>query len=137
MSGKEGMRSDLPTQLPARYRTRFAWALDKRSKAVREVARDMVELWQDLGGYEGLSKQEAWLVERVVFLRRRVLAYEAAVMHNLSKREEQAAMPLPMDAGTYSNHVNVMLGLLRALGLERRARHTGRLRDKMVGGVAA
>jgi hypothetical protein len=96
MSGKEGMRSDLPTQLPA--------------------------------GYEALSKQQQWLCERVVFLRRRCLAYESAVMHNLSRLPDQPEKPLPMDAGTYSNHANVLQGHLRTLGLERRQRPIKSLR---------
>lgn len=136
MAGKPGALSERPTELPARYRTRFAWQLDRRSKIVREVAADLIELWTNLGGYDGLSKQEQWLCERVVFLRRRVLTYEAAVMHNLSKREDQAALPLPMDAGTYSNHVNVMLGLLRTLGLERRTKPTRSLAHIMRGTAA-
>jgi hypothetical protein len=114
MSGKVGMRSDLPTELPARYRMRFAWKLDKRAKVVREVAADLVELWQDLGGYETLSTQQRWLCERVVYLRRRCLAYESAVLAGT------AAAALPMDAGSYSNHANVLQGYLRTLGLERR-----------------
>ena len=67
-----GVSTTLPTELPARYRTRFAWQLDKRSKVVREVAADLIELWTDLGGYEALSSQQRWLCERVVFIRRRV-----------------------------------------------------------------
>lgn len=131
-----GVSTTLPTELPARYRTRFAWALDRRSKVVREIAADMVELWQDLGGYEALSKQQQWLCERVVFMRRRVLAYEAAIMHNLSRREDQPEMPLPMDAGTYSNYANVLRGYLQTLGLERKSRNVRSLRDVM-GGKAA
>jgi hypothetical protein len=128
-----GVSTTLPTELPARYRTRFAWALDRRSKVVREIAADMVELWQDLGGHESLSKQQQWLCERVVFLRRRTLAYESALLHNQSKRADEPEMPLPMDAGTYSNHVNVLLGLLRTLGLERRSRPVRRLHHVMQG----
>jgi hypothetical protein len=33
-----------------------------------------------------------------------------------------------MDAGTYSNHVNVLLGLLKALGIARRQRPVKSLR---------
>jgi len=115
-----GVSTNLPTQLPARYRDRFAWQLDKRAKVVREIAADLMELWQDLGGYDALSTQQRWLCERVVYLRRRCLAYEAAIMHNQGKPEDQRALPLPMDAGAYSNHANVLQGYLRTLGLERR-----------------
>ena len=77
VAGKFGALSQKPTRLPARYERLFAWELDRRSKAVREVAADLVELWQDLGGVDVLSAQKRWLCERVVFLSRRCLTYEA------------------------------------------------------------
>ena len=126
-----GALSERPTDLPARYRRLFAWDLDRRSKVVREIAADQVEQWQALGGVESLSPQELALVERTVFLRRRVLAYESAVLHNLSRTEDQPERPLPMDAGTYSNHVNVLLGLLKALGINRRQRPVKRLHEHL------
>jgi hypothetical protein len=119
--------------LPARYRRLFAWDLDRRSKAVREIAADQVDQWQALGGVDSLSPQELALVERVVFLRRRVLAYESAVLHNISRDAEEPERSLPMDAGTYSNHVNVLLGLLRTLGLERRTKPVRSLHEIMRG----
>jgi hypothetical protein len=131
MAGKTGMRSELPTHLPARYERGFAWKLHGSSKVARQVARDLVEQWQALGGVDELSPQQLTIVERVVFLRRRVLAYESAVLHNEAKRPEQPEMPLPMDAGTYSNHVNVLLGLLRVLGLERRQKPVKRLHEHL------
>jgi hypothetical protein len=119
-----GVSETLPTQLPARYERLFAWELDRRCKAVREVASDLFELWQDLGGVEQLSAQRRWLCERVVFLRRRCLAYEAAVL---------AGTEPPMDAGTFSNHANVLQGYLRTLGLERRSKSVRSLREVMEG----
>jgi hypothetical protein len=124
MSGKPGALSLKPTELPARYQRLFPWQLDRRCSAVREVASDLVELWQDLGGVAELSAQKRWLCERVVFLRRRCLAYEAAVLSGTEP---------PMDAGTFSNHCNVLQGHLRTLGLERRAKLTRTLRDVMQG----
>lgn len=118
-----GVSTTLPTQLPARYERLFAWDLDRRCKTVRDVASDLFELWQDLGGVEQLSAQKRWLCERVVFLRRRCLAYESAVIAGTD--------PPPMDAGTYSNHANVLQGYLRTLGLDRQARSTRSLRDVM------
>jgi hypothetical protein len=129
MSGVPGSHSEKPTQLPARYERLFAWQLDRRCSTAREVAGDLVELWQDLGGVSELSAQERWLSERVVFLRRRCLAYEAAVMHNADRKPDEAEKPLPMDAGTYSNHCNVLPGHLRTLGLQRRARPVKRLHE--------
>ena len=120
MANKPRMLSDKPTALPDRYQRLFAWDLDRRCSAVREVAADLTELWQDLGGVEHLSAQKRWLCERVVFIRRRVLAYESDVM---------AGREASMDAGTYSNHANVLQGYLRTLGLERSARPVKRLHE--------
>ncbi len=122
-----GISTTLPTELPARFDRLFAWQLDRRCKAVREVAGDLYELWQDLGGVESLSAQRRWLCERVVYLRRRCVAYESAVL---------AGTEPPMDAGTYSNHANVLQGYLRTLGLERKARTVRSLRDVMNGSAA-
>lgn len=136
MAGKPGSISELPTQLPARYERGFAWKLHRRCKVARQVARDLFEQWQALGGVGELSPQELTLVERAVFIRRRVLAYESAVLYNESRRKDQPELPLPMDAGVYSNHVNMLLGLMRALGLERRQRPSQRLAQVMRGGAA-
>lgn len=122
MAGKPGSLSDKPTLLPARYTQGFAWALDRRCQNAREVAADLWTLWQDLGGVDSLSAQQQWLCERVVFIRRRVLAYESDVL---------AGRTPSMDAGTYSNHANVLQGYLRTLGIERRARSAKTLREVM------
>jgi hypothetical protein len=127
MSGKAGALCLKPTELPARYERLFAWQLDRRCKAVREVASDLVELWQDLGGVPELSAQKRWLCERVVFMRRRMLAYEAAVLGGTDP---------PLTAGEYSNFANVCQGHLRTLGLERRARTVRTLREVMNGTAA-
>lgn len=123
-----GVSRTLPTQLPARFRQGFPWVLDRRCKAVREVAADLVTLWQDLGGHEALSTQQRILVERVVFIRRRVLEFESAAISGKS---------LPFEYGVYSNLANVLVGYLRTLGLERKARTVRRLADVMRGEGAA
>jgi hypothetical protein len=102
----------------------FVWQLDRRSKAVREVAADLVELWQFLGGHESLSTQRRILVERVVFIRRRVLEFESAAI---------AGKPLTFEYGVYSNLANVLVGYLRPLGPDRKARTVRSLREVMSG----
>jgi hypothetical protein len=126
-----GVSTTLPTQLPAQYERLFAWNLDRRCKAVRDVAADLYELWQDLGGVENLSAQKRWLCERVVYLRRRCVAYESAVMANADLEPGKEPLPLPMEAGTYSNHANVLQGYLKTLGLDRQAKPTETLRNIM------
>jgi hypothetical protein len=122
-----GVSETLPTQLPARFRTGFAWKLDRRSKVVREIAADLYELWTDLGGPEGLSVQERILCERVVYLRRRVLEYETAIINGKTGT---------MTPGEHANATNTLVGLLKALGLERRARPVRKLHDAMQGRAA-
>jgi hypothetical protein len=122
-----GVSNSLPTELPDKFERLFAWQLDRRCKAVREVASDLTELWQDLGTVENLSAQKRWLCERVVFMRRRMLAYEAAVM--------EGAEP-PMTAGEYSNFANVTQGHLKTLGLERQASRANGLQAYLAKGAA-
>ena len=124
-----GVSTTLPTQLPAQYERLFAWKLDRRCKAVRDVAADLYELWQDLGGVENLSAQKRWLCERVVYIRRQCVAYESAILHNAELEPGKAPLPLPMEAGTYSNHANVLQGYLKTLGLDRQSRSTETMRD--------
>lgn len=119
-----GVSTTLPTKLPARYRTGFAWRLDRRSKLTRELAADMLELATDLGGFEALSAQQRILLERVVYLHRRAVEFETAVL---------AGGTPPYEAGTHSNIVNVLLGCLKALGLDRKARAARSLADVMRG----
>lgn len=131
MAGKPGAISELPTHLPARYDRGFAWQLHGSCKVARQVARDLFEQWQALGGVDGLSPQELTIVERVVFIRRRVLAYESALLFNEARRTDQAEKAVPMTHGEYSNHVNVLLGLLKSLGINRRQRPVRSLREVM------
>jgi hypothetical protein len=117
---KGGAPATLPTHLPARYRRGVLWSLDKRSEIAREVTADLIELSQDIGGWDSLSTQQRILCERIVFLRRQALAFESAVM---------ASKPLPFEHGAYSNIANVLAGYLKALGLKRQSRSAGTLRD--------
>ncbi|HMK87260.1 MAG TPA: hypothetical protein VK437_14965 [Steroidobacteraceae bacterium] len=112
--------STKPTELPGKYSRRFPWELDRRCAAVREIAADLVELWTSLGTVESLSPQRLWLIERVVFIRRRMIAFETAVL---------AGTELPFDYGSYSNLANVCQGHLRTLGLDRVAKPTMGLRE--------
>jgi hypothetical protein len=119
MAGKQGALSDRPTQLPARYSPRCLWKLDRRCKTVREVAAQLVALWQDLGGFEALSTQQLMLCERTAFIHHKVIEFESAVM---------SGKPPPFDTGVYSNLANVLMGHLKTLGLERRQRPVKSLR---------
>jgi|SRR5579872_2994130 len=110
-----GTSTTLMTQLPARGLRGFPWAdVDRRSRPAREIAADYWRLATDLGGVEALSTQQLALVERAAFLLLRIRQHESAV---LAGREP------PIDSGTHSNYVNVLMGVLKGLGLKRQARN--------------
>ena len=125
---KRGLSNTLPTHLPARYRQGVLWNLDKRSEIAREVTADLVELSQDVGGWDALSTQQRILCERIVFLRRRALEFESAIM---------AGRDPPYEYGPYSNICNVLAGYLKALGLPRQARPVQTLREYLAAADAA
>ena len=117
-----GVSTALLTQLPART-ARFPWAnVERRSRLAREIAADYWRLATDLGGLEALSTQQLALVERAAFLILRIRQDESAVL---------AGRDSPLDNGTYSNHVNVLVGVLKSLGLDRKARNVRSLREVM------
>ncbi|MGO8977215.1 MAG: hypothetical protein ACLQJ0_16075 [Steroidobacteraceae bacterium] len=130
-----GVSETLGTELPAKFDGLFPWSeIDRRSSVAREFQADLNELWAALGGVDQLSVQKRWLTERVVWLRRRALQFEAGVMAQAAAIEAGTAPPpLPMDHGAYSNCVNVMLGLLKTLGIDRQARKGPSLREYMAG----
>ena len=105
--------STLLTELPART-PRFPWVdAYRRSRLAREIAADYWRLATDLGGIEALSTQQLALVERAAFLLLRIRQHESAVL---------AGRDSPLDNGTHSNYCNVLTGVLKSLGLDRRAR---------------
>lgn len=132
-----GVSETLSTELPAKFDRYFPWAeIDKRSSVAREFQADLNELWAALGGVDQLSVQKRWLTERVTWMRRRMLQFEAAVMAQAVAAADGTEPPkLPMDAGTYSNFANVVMGHLKTLGIERTARPGRTLREVMGGSV--
>ena len=108
--------SEKVNRLPARYRAdqRIAsWPLAWDSALGIKVMGELLTLAQDLGGWDRLSRQRQILVERVVFLHLKAVEYEAANLQGQSA---------DLDAGTYSNYCNVLMGHLKNLGLDRVAR---------------
>ena len=112
-------------RLPARYRAdqRIAsWPIAWDSALGIQVMGELLTLAQDLGGWQHLSRQRQILVEKATFLYLKTVEYETALLEG---REP------PFDAGTYSNKVNVLLGHLRTLGLDRVAKPIRTLRSIM------
>ena len=123
MARKRRPLSRRASVLPAKYTRGFPWLLDQRCQVAREVATDLLTLWTDLGGIEALSAQQQWLVERVVFMRRRMLAYETAVLNGTGP---------PMTAGEYSTSRTSASGTSRRWGSSAGRRWPGCRRGSRV-----
>jgi hypothetical protein len=101
--------------LPAKYTENIAsWGLDWRSPIAQRVMSELLMLAQDLGGWDSLTRMEQILIERITFLTLKVSEYETAKLNGKVPELED---------GTYSNHVNVLKGYLKDVGLKRRAKH--------------
>ena len=94
---------------------------DSRLHVARTIKRMVARLMDDAGAD---SYQKELLSQRAVFL---ALQLETA--------EIEAARSGNFDPGQYTQGVNALLGLLKALGLEKKARKVG-LKDYLVGGSA-
>lgn len=123
-----GVSTTLPTKLPGRFDRRCAWNVDRRRKAVREYAFDMMRLGESLGGLDLLSEQQVWIVEEAAYWHARLMENRAAV---LSGREPT------LTAGEHQNGTSTLLGLLNKLGLNRVARSVDGLQAFLAKGSAA
>ena len=101
---------DEPTAvpLPATFVPKFWQDQDHRCVAVKRV-REMVEALTSDAGVD--SAQKALLAQRAAFLALRLETMEVAY-----------ATEGRFDAGVYTAMTNTLVGLLKALGLERKAR---------------
>lgn len=130
MGRKRQPMSEKIKTLPARYRPEqrlLSWDIEWDSALGVRITSELAVLAADLGGWETLSRQRQILVEKAVFLYLKTSDYESALLRG---------DPPPFDAGAYSNKVNVLLGHLRQLGLDRVAKSVRGLREIM-GGPAA
>jgi hypothetical protein len=108
------------TELPDRYSEDWLAKLDGRT-AIARVIRDRLEdLQTDLGGRDSLSYQQRSLTKRAIWMEAIIEQQEIA----LSRGED-------VDQGKLTQAVNSLIGLLKTLGLERKAREVPSLRDYM------
>lgn len=101
--------------LPARFVPRFWDECDGRMAVVKEIRRRVQLLKADTAAD---SYQKEILCERTVF-----------ICCQLETQERTAIERGTFDAGRYTQMVNALVGLLRSLGLERRAKQVTNLRD--------
>lgn len=104
-------KSDLPTDIPARYDEAFLEEMDARSEVYKMMSQRLLSLVTSLGGLDGLSYQERSLCKRAIHLERLI-----------EKRELTLALDGAIDETGYFNAINVLSGLYGKLGLKRRAK---------------
>jgi hypothetical protein len=94
--------------IPERFVPQFWSEADGRCALVKEIRRRVEVLRQDTGAD---SAQKRTLCERAVF-----------IALQLETMEREAVDNGKLDLGVYTQGTNALLGLLRALGLERRVK---------------
>lgn len=98
-------------RLPKTFRPRFWSEADGRVAVIRQVKAMVGKLKQDCGAE---SYQRQLLCERAAFI---------AIL--LETQERDALDKGNLDAGSYAQQVNTLLGLLRTLGLDKRVKALG------------
>ncbi len=93
--------------VPMQFRARFWDDSDQRISVVKNIRQRYQLLKEDCGGEE--SYQRDLLCQRVAFI---------SII--LETKEVQAAEGGDLDLGSYVQGVNGLMGLLKALGLEKR-----------------
>ncbi|MGQ7242942.1 hypothetical protein ACUN9V_05695 [Salinicola sp. V024] len=98
-------------EFPVSYSSDWLEKLDGRTILARAVHQRYAALTDDLGGVDALSYQRRSLAKRAIYIEAVIERHEAA----LSRGED-------VDMGRLTQATNSLIGLLKALGLERKAR---------------
>jgi hypothetical protein len=114
-------RAEIGSTLPERFQPRFWSECDNRMALVRAIKERVTGLKVDANAD---SVQKEVLCERAVFL-----------LTILETHEVNAIEGGKLDLGAYVQGVNSLMGLLRLLGLERKAKKVG-LSEYVAGGRA-
>ena len=107
MKTKNGTEAKLKDP-PQSYRPDWLEAMDGRLGTVKVIKDRLSMLCEDLGGVESMSYQRRSLAKRVVWLEAMIEQQEAAI----ARGED-------VDAGRWTQGINSLMGLLKALGLDR------------------
>lgn len=92
--------------------------LDGRTRFAQVMQQRYQDLTADMGGLDALSYQQRSIAKRIVHLEALIEQQEAA----LAKGED-------IDAGRLTNTTNTLIGLLKAIGLQRQAKDVPNLHD--------
>ena len=104
--------------IPNRYTGDWLEKLDGRTTFARAVQARLADLHADLGGRDALSYQERSLCKRAVWLEAMIEQREAA----LARGED-------IEEGSHTQSINSLMGVWKALGLNRRAKDVTDLRS--------
>jgi hypothetical protein len=99
--------------IPDRYAPGYLDRLDGRTAIAADMRARWQELTDDLGGADRLSYAQKSLVERALWLEHWLAAQE----QTLAAGQHEA-----FDAGRWTQACNALQGILKTLGIERRAR---------------
>lgn len=106
-----GTNTAKSTEVPDRFQGGWLTALDGRLSLARELRGRYRELTDDLGGLDALSYQRRTLAERAVWLE-----------YHLAQQEQSlAAGTGDFNPGQWTQACNALVGLLKTLGLDRKA----------------
>lgn len=105
-------------ELPGRYENDWLSKLDGRTRLAQAARQRMGQLVADLGGADAISYQERSICKRIVWL-------ETMIEH----RESQLARGEDIDESRHAANINTLVGLLRSIGLQRRARDVPTLHE--------
>jgi hypothetical protein len=129
MAGKKGQRSKKLAVIDRkRSAVRRAGGLDGRTRDARYLRATAQRLCEDLGGTEDLSVQQQALVTEAAF-----------TLARLHRMKQDFAAGRAFDDRSYSALQNSLLGILRTLGIERKAKRAGGLLEMLkadAGGAA-
>lgn len=99
------------TQIPTEYAPDWLEKLDGRTRMAQVINARYQSLTNDLGGVEQLSYQQRSLARRALWFEAMLEQWEAA----LARGED-------VDPGKLTNTTNTLIGLYKALGLQRQSR---------------
>jgi hypothetical protein len=118
VAGKKGQRPTQPRTPPERFEPGFIANTDMRFALPKLLRARLHELVTDLGGADALSYMERVLCERLIHTEWQMGVWEALA------RDGQ-----PIDHARYLHAVNALNGLVRSLGLKRRAKPVPTLQE--------
>ncbi len=100
-------------EIPDRFRPGYLARLDGRTAVASDMRARWQEITSDMGGEDRLSYAQRSLVERALWLEHWLAVQERALADGQYEI---------FDAGKWTQGCNALQGILKTLGLERRAR---------------